>query len=454
MAPICECAPGSDMRMRRIAVFAALLVGLAACANSYQGDLIGSYRSSYKRGSEAIRAENYERAAEQYAFAASSGHPKALIAYGRLFVKGRGVDKDPARAASLFEDAHGKKSAYKGKAAYALGVLLLTGGEGTSGRIDADPARAKTLLVEALDAGETRAASKLGRIYHQGLGVDQDRAKAIDYYRQAASLDPFAARDLARLLARAGASDAEIADAAGNAVSQFEAKAKAGNRGSWVQLADIFSRDEIIEADPERVMGYLENVSDPDDANMQMRLARIYGRIGERRERNRLLRLAADAGDVRAQSQLARLYLKPRTADTNGAVGRYYAERAIGQGSEAAMVYLGMAMLRGDVIEQDRDLAETLLRRASNAGHQGATAALGASILKGTLPARAPDEGKTLLEAAAEAGERDAMGVLGFAYLEGLGVPKDENMALTWLERAANAGHKRAKAYLGDREGA
>ena len=440
--------------MKRPLVAIALavsLTGLTACGGAYQNRIGGSYDSSYTRGSKALRAKDFDLAAEQYAFAASSGHPKALIAYGKLFARGQGVEQDPARAAALFEEAYGKASSYKNKAAMELGQLLMEGGDGPSGSVEPDGARARSLLMEALNGGERRAASRLGRIYEKGIGVEPDPAEAIAYYRQAPENDAFSARDLARLLASQNAADAEIASAAQRAVTAFEAKGQAGSSGAWVQLADIYSRDEIVEADPERARGYLEKLSDPDDPKMQIRLARLYARIGDRQERNRMLRLAADGGDVRAQTELARLYLRPRSADTNGAVGRYYAERAIGGKSEAAMVYLGLALLRGGVLEPDPVSGETLLRRAQQGGHLPAAVALGGSILRGDVRARTPDEGRVLLEEAAGEGSADAMSVLGFAYLGGNGLPEDEALALEWLKKAADGGNKRAKTFLADR---
>ncbi len=431
---------------------AALAFSLAGCAielpSSYRSQLSGGYASDYKRGSEALRSKEFERAASHYEAAAQSGHPKALVAYGRLLAKGQGVERDPVRAAALFEGAYGKSSPSKGRAALELGLLLQRGGDGPSGSLTPDPARAVELLEDALDRGEQRAATSLARSYEKGLGVEADPEKAIAYYLDADPKDAFAARDLARLLKKRGGSEEDIAAAAERAVSEFEIRAKSGNDQVWVQLADIYSRDEIVDADPDRVIGYLEKVAAPTDVAMQKRLARIYSRVGERQKRNRMLRLAADGDDVWAQTQLARIHLQPRGVDTNGAVGRYYAESAIAKGSEAAMVYLGVAMLRGSPVDKEPVFGESLLRRAHDAGFLRGTTALGSAILKGDIAERSPDEGKLLLEAAAEAGSANAMSALGFAYLKGNGLPKDQASAMHWINQAAEAGSKRAKTFL------
>ena len=439
------------MKRHRLTLIGIILslIGLTACGvSSYTEKIPGSYGSSYKRASEALRAREFDRAREQFAFAASSGHPKAMIAYGRLFVKGQGVDVDPVRALALFKGAYDKNSPMKSRAALELGQLYMRGGEGPSGTVHRNETRALELLLEAFENGELRAATPLARMYERGTGVERDLAAAVDYYQQAPASDAYAARDLAVLLARNG-SDKEMLDrAAERAINAFETRGKAGDGRAWMQLAEIYARNEIVEADPERAKGYLSRIPDPEDPPMQMRLAQVYGRVGDRMARNRLMRTAADAGDVRAQTQLARILLEPGTEDTNGAVGRYYAERAIGQGSQAAMVHLGRAMLRGDALEPDPDLGEALLRRAHNDGFVNATIALGAAILEGHVPGGQTGEAKVLLETAAEGGSSDAMAALGFAYLYGRGLPKDEVLARQWLERAANAGNRRARAHL------
>ncbi|MEM9627713.1 MAG: tetratricopeptide repeat protein [Pseudomonadota bacterium] len=427
---------------------AAMLLGLTACSGSYKSQIQGSYGTYFKKGSAALRAKDFDSAADHYAFAARSGHPRALIAYGRLFAKGDGVEQDPSRAAALFQEAYQKTSPMKAKAALELGQLYMKGGDGPSGEVEKDLSLARTFLSEALDGGEARAASSLGRIYDRGLGVDADPVAAIGFYRQASARDVNAARRLATLLTKTGGAEEEIAATAGRAVSALEARGEAGDGNAWMQLADIFARGQIVEVDRVRAVNYLERLPEDNDPKMNLRLAGLYGKIGDQAERKRRLRLAADAGETRAQTALAKLFLTPNTADTNGAVGRFYAERAIGNDSKSAMVHLGLALVRGDVLAREPKVGETLLRRAEKGGHLGAKVALGTSILSGDLPGREWDEGRELLEEAAKKGSPDAMSALGFGYHLGRGLPADKTLGLTWLRKAADAGQRDAKAFL------
>ncbi len=449
---MCECRMA---HARLLIALAACLLSVSACSTGhYNNKIQGSYGSSYKNGIYATKDQNYEDAAEYFAFAAKSGHPRALIAYGDVYAAGRGVDRDPVRAKQLYEEAYSKSSSFRNKAAFVLGRLLLDGGDGPSGKVEPDQERALTLLTEALEGGETRAAASLGRIYEYGLGTLVDVDEAIDYYRQAASNDATAARRLAHLLAETGASEKRVAAAAAKAVSQLEQQAKKGKSRAWIQLADIFTRDQIMDPDPKRAIGYLENVADDDNPAALLRLAALHGQLGNKSEEQAILRRAADKGDKKAQTQLARLFLKANTPDTNGEVGRYYAERAIAQGSEAAMVYLGIALVRGEVLQPDPDIGEVLLRRASDAEYASGSTALGIAILRDQIRPRFPGEGLKLLETSAEQGSMAAMSALGFAYHTGRGLPKNEAAARLWLERAAAAGHPKAKRFLSEQTGA
>ena len=431
---------------------AAMLIGLTACSGSYRDQIQGSYGSYFKKGSAALRAKEYESAADHYAFAAKSGHPRALVAYGRLFAKGNGVERDPARAEALFQEAHEKTSPFKAKAALELGQLYMRGGDGPSGEVEKDLTLARTFLSEALDGGEEKAASSLGRIYDRGLGVDADPVAAIGFYRRASANDANAARRLATLLTKTGGAKEEIAATAGRAVSALEARGEAGDGNAWMQLADIFARGQIVEVDRLRAGNYLERLPEDNDPKMNLRLAGLYGKIGDQSERKRRLRLAADAGETKAQTALAKLFLTPGTADTNGSVGRYYAERAIGNDSKSAMVHLGLALVRGDVLQREPRVGETLLRRAEREGHLGARVALGTSILSGDLQGKEWDEGRKLLEAAAKKGSPDAMSALGFGYHLGRGLPVDKALGLEWLRKAADAGQRDAKTFLSRQE--
>ena len=422
-------------------------LSVAACSLGHYGDKVpGSYGTSLKSGFEALKAGDDETAKADLAFAAGSGHPRALVAYGELFANGRTVERDPVRAKALFEEAYAKSSSSKGKAAALLGQLLLEGGEGPSGKLESNPKQARLLLLDSLERAEVRAAALLGKIYAEGIGVDVNKNAAIDYYRQAADSDRWAARELATLLIEAGSPESDAA--VENVLAQFESRAEAGDEKSWLHLADFYARGEIVEPDHERAMRYLQNVPAAGNPEVLVRLAKLYEKRGDAAQSQALFQQAADIGDPAARAKLAGLMLKGGTDNTNGPLGLRYAELAIAQGNEAAMSYLGNALLKGDVLKSDPRRGESLLRQGAKAGHTGSMAALGTWLLRSEIPPRFPGEGKQLLETAAESGSKRAMSTLGFAYHKGQGLPKDDAAAIHWLQRAVDAGDKDAQKLL------
>eukprot|EP00929_Paragymnodinium_shiwhaense_P086230 TRINITY_DN4675_c0_g1_i1.p1 TRINITY_DN4675_c0_g1~~TRINITY_DN4675_c0_g1_i1.p1 ORF type:complete len:948 (-),score=214.29 TRINITY_DN4675_c0_g1_i1:499-3342(-) len=163
------------------------------------------------------RQQDDEQAAAWLLKAALRGHMNAQYAIGCLFLDGRGVEQDKRRAGKWFLSAAELGHA---KAQYNLGVML-SKGDG----IKADRLNAASWLVAAADqghrlqyrtpdvavfgdgpwmdleyqAGETGpleeaanggdayAQIRLGMIYYQGDGVRMDKAKASNYYMQAAT---------------------------------------------------------------------------------------------------------------------------------------------------------------------------------------------------------------------------------------------------------------------------
>jgi TPR repeat protein len=66
-----------------------------------------------KTGQKAYEDGNYATAKQHYEELAEFGVPEAKVELGRMYLYGRGVDSDPHKALSLFEEAQqsGKKTA-------------------------------------------------------------------------------------------------------------------------------------------------------------------------------------------------------------------------------------------------------------------------------------------------------------------------------------------------------
>ncbi|OUD15417.1 tetratricopeptide repeat protein [Thioflexithrix psekupsensis] len=121
-------------------------------------------------GSDWIQAAFwYQKAAEQ-------AIPEAQNRLGELLAAGRGVTADLQRAKSLFLDA---AQAGVAKAQYNLGDLYY--------RVENDAQQALMWFEKAAAQGLSEAQFMAGTLYDQGIGgVVQDFLQAADWYRQAA----------------------------------------------------------------------------------------------------------------------------------------------------------------------------------------------------------------------------------------------------------------------------
>ena len=134
---------------------------------------------------------------------------------------------------------------------------------------------------------------------------------------------------------------------------------------------------------------------------------------------HRLLEPLAEAGDARAQTQLATLYYHGRGVTESDAQAVVWYDRAARQGHLPAMVLLGHMYAFGHATVPD----------GYDRMHLAA---------------------QWYFEAARK-GDADAQYALGVLFLTGSGVQQNRNEARRWLTRAARQGHADAKAYLSGR---
>jgi hypothetical protein len=111
--------------------------------------------------------------------AARDGQSYAQMEIGKLYVEGKGVDKDPAQATYWWRKA---ARADVPEAQYLLGKARLDGFGG-----EKDPARAVHWLTKAAENGNHDAEFLLGKMYKEGYAVAQDVELAQDWLSQAAA---------------------------------------------------------------------------------------------------------------------------------------------------------------------------------------------------------------------------------------------------------------------------
>lgn len=117
----------------------------------------------------------YKQAMTMLEYAAMMDDPNAMIALGTIYESGYYVEKDPAKAFSLYQKAWQKDLP---AAAYRLGACYL-GGIG----VEADEAKGLELFENAALRGNYEAREALHHFYSEGIHVEKDLEIAA-FFRQ------------------------------------------------------------------------------------------------------------------------------------------------------------------------------------------------------------------------------------------------------------------------------
>lgn len=135
--------------------------------------------------------QDYAKASEYYTNCMDS-NPYAKICEACLYKNGQGKEKDEDKAEALFEEA-AKEIAkspeelegkiYIAEACDLVGVIYYNG-DG----VDQDYAKAMEWYSKAADLGNASAMIWIGYMYYFGEGVEVDYAKAMEWYSKAADL--------------------------------------------------------------------------------------------------------------------------------------------------------------------------------------------------------------------------------------------------------------------------
>lgn len=108
---------------------------------------------------------------------ALKGNIKAMYNVGKLYERGRGVDKSMTKAAEWFQKA---ADANHSAAQARLGIMYFEGRG-----VKKDHRKALKLLTDAANKDIASAQFQLGNMYELGSGVSKDLTKAISWYKKA-----------------------------------------------------------------------------------------------------------------------------------------------------------------------------------------------------------------------------------------------------------------------------
>ncbi len=293
--------------------------------------------------------------------------------------------------------------------------------------VGADVERGTALLREAGRQNDVPALLALGDFE---LGQDRsalrptDRARA-DYEAARRAGSAQAAYRLAELDRRARARGAEPTAA----TLALDREAAAG--GVADARVRLLARDSRAPASDGTSGGTKPGDAKPGDAKPD---------AAKRKAALAALRQQGAAGNMLAAEELGSLYHVVGSPDFDAAEGDHWLDRAIAEGSTAALLTRAKDFGEGRGRPRDEVRAHALVMQAAERGDAYAMLDAGRLLQQGIGVARDRAAALGWFRRAADSGEHEAFADLGFAYEAGAGVDRDLAEAVAAYRRGAELG--------------
>lgn len=413
-----------------------------------QAEVSAYYPTAYAFEKGIGTTVDYEKALKFYKLAAKYDDPNALLRLGKLFLKGRGMEKpSEAMALTYFQQAsqHGSVA---GK--YYLGMMHLLGQGMDKPNLDL----AFTLLKEAADEGHEKALEKvgvlsqfglgttqnfeevrkayeksntanslyrLGWLYKRGLGVEQDSLQALSFWEKAADLgNPFAAY-------RAGKAYLQRWKENNEDTGLWEEETDGAQKAyRYLNQASEFLPDAMY------LLGYLQKkgIGCDEDAILAMESYKKAAERGHANAQFKVGQYVEECADGGWESEAFSLYEKAAAQNhkkANLAVGRFYQE---GFGRDCD---LDLAFSSFETAKSIKDLSSL-------------------SPFKQMAKESKHEKSLKFIEQKADKDNVPALLFMAKVTEEGVLVPQDTSKAISLYQRAWEKGNRSAYLRLKDLE--
>jgi uncharacterized protein len=258
------------------------------------------------------------------------------------------------------------------------------------------------LAKAASEKGEPQAATLVGRLYQEGLGVPRDDVQAATWYRRGAEQgDINAMFAFGVMLAEGGAIKKDRAGAA----QMFENAAAKGHIVANYNLAMLFLMGEGKPLNPRRALAHLT--------------------------------YSADKGLPQAQYDLATLYATGTGTDANAFDAAKWFERAAASGVPEAQLDFGIVLFQGKGLPVDEKRGADMFRQAAARGNAVAQNRFARCHHHGRGVPANPIEAATWHLIAKANGIEDALLEQALAKLSKADRLKVDQAAALWRDRTA-----------------
>ena len=322
---------------------------------------------------------------------------------------------------------------------------------------------AHPIFLQAAQQKSTIAQFHLGKMYEQGLGVNQDYVQAANYFRQAAErgyppaqakLGEFYANGLGlpmdyrqaaewfskaadqqdktpehRLHEACSAYEVEDFD---TALSTFQELAQENDAVAQFHLGEMYSAGKGVPTDFQQAADWYELAAKQDFVPAQVRLGRMFangeGVQKDYRAAAEWLMKAAEREDDDNENLFEQAQNAYRQNDYANAFNML--EKLANRNHDAAQYYLGSMYKYGYSVRQDNEQAIEWYMKSAKQGYSDAVAMVRELASKHSMPL--------------------AMFGLGELYGSALGVEQDDVQAADWFLRAAQRGYVPAQIKMAE----
>lgn len=324
-------------------------------------------------GLEHLGPECREASISLLKAAANKDHPEACYLLGTFYLNGTGVEVDYHKAMKYFSISRDKKVPM---AQLELAMMLVRG-QG----VEPNPRKGIEFL-EPLATDKTtfvkvrrKALLYLGKIYRMGYGVDEDYAKAVQYFAEAAELgDPDAMYEYATHYGKGDGIEQDY----NKCVEWLEKAIENGNEKACYLLGVMNENGIGMEPEYGTAMIYYNAAADAGYPDALYRLYEIYhdGDMGEEADIEKAHDYLAKAIDAESPEAMCRMGLLFYTGDDgitqNYAKAKAWFEKAADEDSGEAFYWLGIMYARGDGMTEDYAMSRRMSNMALELGFEDA----------------------------------------------------------------------------------
>ena len=311
--------------------------------------------------------------------------------------------------------------------------------------VSQDNAKAVEWYRKAAEQGHATAQCNLGIMYENGRGVSQDNAKAVEWYRKSAEQgNAFAQCKLGYMYGQGRGISQDYV----KAVEWFRKSAEQGNAVAQYNLGIMYENGRGVSQDNAKAVEWYRKSAEQGDATAQCNLGYMYecglGVSQDYAKAVEWYRKSAEQGDADAQCKLGYMYGQGRGISQDYVKAVEWYRKSAEQGDADAQCNLGYMYENGRGISQDNAKAVEWYRKSAEQEYAYAQYNLGIMYENGRGVSQDYAKAVEWYRKSAEQGDADAQCNLGYMYINGLGVSEDYAKAAEWYRKSAEQGNARA----------